>query len=85
MFAARGSIDPSLGLLGIKAFAAAIIGGFGSLPGALAGGLIVGVVEPFASRYIPAGISQMMPYAIMLLVLLLRPNGLFAQIQRKKV
>jgi branched-chain amino acid transport system permease protein len=85
MFAARGSIDPSLGLLGIKAFAAAVIGGFGSLPGALAGGLIVGIVEPFAGRYVAAGYSQIAPYAIMLAVLLLRPNGLFAQVQRKKV
>ena len=66
MFAARGSIDPSLGLLGIKAFAAAVIGGFGSLPGALAGGLIVGIAEPFAGRYIAAGYSQIIPYAIML-------------------
>ena len=85
MFAARGSIDPNLGLLGIKAFAAAVIGGFGSLPGALAGGLIVGIVEPFSGRYVPAGYSQIMPYAIMLLVLILRPNGLFAQVQSKKV
>lgn len=85
LFAARGSIDPNLGLLGIKAFAAAVIGGFGSLPGALAGGLIVGIVEPFAGRYIAAGYSQIMPYAIMLLVLILRPNGLFAQVQSKKV
>ncbi|MCB1464494.1 MAG: branched-chain amino acid ABC transporter permease [Nitratireductor sp.] len=85
LFAARGSIDPNLGLLGIKAFAAAVIGGFGSLPGALAGGLIVGIVEPFAGRYIAAGYSQIMPYAIMLLVLVLRPNGLFAQVQSKKV
>ncbi len=85
MFAARGSIDPNLGLLGIKAFAAAVIGGFGSLPGALAGGLIIGIVEPFAGRYIAAGYSQIAPYAIMLLVLILRPNGLFAQVQSKKV
>ncbi|GIL01425.1 MAG: branched-chain amino acid ABC transporter permease [Alphaproteobacteria bacterium] len=85
LFASRGSIDPNLGLLGIKAFAAAVIGGFGSLPGALAGGLIVGIVEPFAGRYIAAGYSQIMPYAIMLVVLVLRPNGLFAQVQSKKV
>lgn len=85
LFASRGSIDPNLGLLGIKAFAAAVIGGFGSLPGALAGGLIIGLVEPFSGRYIASGYSQIMPYAIMLLVLLLRPNGLFAQIQSKKV
>ncbi|MEO1142502.1 MAG: branched-chain amino acid ABC transporter permease, partial [Pseudomonadota bacterium] len=77
LFAARGAIDPSLGLLGIKAFAAAVIGGFGSLPGALAGGLIIGIIEPVAGRYAPAGYSQIAPYAIMLLVLILRPNGLF--------
>jgi branched-chain amino acid transport system permease protein len=85
LFAARGAIDPNLGLLGIKAFAAAVIGGFGSLPGALAGGLIVGIVEPFAGRYMAAGYSQIAPYAIMLMVLILRPNGLFAQVQSKKV
>ena len=85
LFASRGSIDPNLGLLGIKAFAAAVIGGFGSLPGALLGGLIVGLVEPFSGRYMPAGYSQIMPYAIMLVVLVLRPNGLFAQVQSKKV
>lgn len=85
LFASKGSIDPSLGLLGIKAFAAAVIGGFGSLPGAVLGGLIVGIVEPLAQAYAPPGVSQIAPYAIMLLVLTLRPNGLFAQIQQKKV
>ena len=79
------AIDPSAGLLGIKAFAAAVIGGFGSLPGALVGGLIVGLSEPLAARYIAAGYSQIAPYAIMLVVLVVRPNGLFAQIQQKKV
>lgn len=85
LFAAKGSIDPSAGLLGIKAFAAAVIGGFGSLPGALAGGLVVGMVEPLAARYVAAGYSQLAPYAIMLAVLVLRPDGLFAQSSRKKV
>ena len=85
LFASKGAIDPSTGLLGIKAFAAAVIGGFGSLPGALIGGLIIGVVEPFASFYLPAGYSQIAPYAIMLLVLIFRPAGLFAQMQKKKV
>ncbi len=85
LFAAKGAIDPSLGLLGIKAFAAAVIGGFGSLPGALLGGLIIGIVEPFAQAFAPPGFSQILPYAIMLLVLVFRPNGLFAQIQQKKV
>lgn len=85
LFAAKGSVDPNAGLLGIKAFAAAVIGGFGSLPGALAGGLIVGVIEPFASRYIAAGYSQVAPYALLLAVLIFRPNGLFSQTRVKKV
>jgi branched-chain amino acid transport system permease protein len=86
LFAAKGAVEPSVGLLfGIKAFAAAVIGGLGSLPGALAGGLLVGIVEPFAARYLPAGSSQIAPYVLMLLVLILRPGGLFAQISQKKV
>ena len=85
LFASKGSIDPNAGLLGIKAFAAAVIGGFGSLPGALAGGLIVGLIEPFAARYIAAGYSQVSPYAVMILVLLFRPRGLVAQVRAKKV
>ncbi|MDG1209423.1 MAG: branched-chain amino acid ABC transporter permease [Paracoccaceae bacterium] len=85
LFAAKGAIDPASGLLGIKAFAAAVIGGFGSLPGALAGGLIIGIVEPMGQYFAPPGYSQIMPYAIMLIVLVVRPNGLFAQIQQKKV
>ena len=85
LFASKGAIDPSTGLLGIKAFAAAAIGGFGSLPGALLGGLIIGLVEPLASRFGPPGVSQIAPYAILLLILILRPSGIFSQIQRKKV
>ena len=85
LFASKGSIDPNAGLLGIKAFAAAVIGGFGSLPGALAGGLIVGLVEPFAARYVEAGYSQVAPYALMLIVLILRPHGIVSQVRSKKV
>jgi branched-chain amino acid transport system permease protein len=85
LYASKGAIDPNIGLLGIKAFAAAVIGGFGSLPGALLGGILIGVVEPLAARYLPAGFSQMSPYIIMLAVLVTRPNGLFAQIYAKKV
>ncbi len=85
LFASKGSVDPSTGLLGIKAFAAAVIGGFGSLPGALIGGLIIGLIEPFAAYALPAGYSQIAPYAVMLLVLIFRPAGIFSQMQKKKV
>ncbi len=85
LFASKGAVDPSTGLLGIKAFAAAVIGGFGSLPGALIGGLIIGLIEPFAAYALPAGYSQIAPYAVMLLVLIFRPAGIFSQMQKKKV
>ena len=88
LFASKGAIDPSSGLLGIKAFAAAAIGGFGSLPGALVGGLIIGLVEPLSARFAPdgfAGVARITPYAILIIVLIFRPGGLFSQTQKKKV
>ena len=84
LFASKGSIDPTTGFLGIKAFAAAVIGGFGSLPGALLGGLAVGIIEQFAARYIDAGYAQIAPYLVMILVLILRPHGLITQVRGKK-
>ena len=85
LLASKGSIDPNSGLLGIKAFAAAVIGGLGSLPGALLGGLVIGVIEPFAARYVAAGFSQVVPYAVLLLVLIIRPSGILSQVRDKKV
>jgi len=78
-------IDPTIGFIGIKAFAAAIVGGFGSLPGAIVGGLIVGIAEQFAGLYGPPGSGDISAYVILLLMLFIRPEGLFATIQRKKV
>ena len=78
-------IDPLMGFVGIKAFAAAIVGGFGSLPGAILGGLLVGIVEQFAGLYLPPGFADMSAYVLLLIILIIRPEGLFATMQRKKV
>ncbi len=78
-------IDPLIGFIGIKAFAAAIVGGFGSLPGAIAGGLLIGIVEQFAGLYLPTGFSDVSAYVILLIMLLIRPEGIFATMQQKKV
>lgn len=85
LFASKGTIEPISGLLGLKAFAAAVIGGMGSLPGALVGGLVVGVIEPFAGRYLPPGYSQIAPYLLLFLMLVFRPHGILAQVASKKV
>ena len=78
-------LEPVMGFIGVKAFAAAIVGGFGSLPGAILGGLIVGIVEQFAGLYLPAGFADTSAYAILLLMLFVRPEGIFATMQKKKV
>ncbi|KAB2918319.1 MAG: branched-chain amino acid ABC transporter permease [Hyphomicrobiaceae bacterium] len=78
-------VDPSMGFLGIKAFAAAVVGGFGSLLGTVLGGLIVGISETVAGRYLPPGFKEIVAYLIMLGVLVVRPQGLFSTMQRKKV
>lgn len=78
-------IDPMMGFVSVKAFAAAIVGGFGSLPGALIGGLIIGISEQFAGLYGPPGSADMTAYVILLAMLFIRPQGIFATMQQKKV
>ena len=78
-------IDVNMGLIGIKAFAAAVLGGFGSIPGALVGGIIVGIVEQLAGYYLPAGSMELTSNIVLLAVLIVWPQGLFGQVIRKRV
>jgi branched-chain amino acid transport system permease protein len=79
-------VHSNVGLaLGLKAFPAAVLGGFGSIPGALIGGVIIGVVETLAGFYLAQGWKDVVPYLILLAVLLLKPEGLLGLTQRKKV
>ncbi|HUN49481.1 MAG TPA: branched-chain amino acid ABC transporter permease [Candidatus Sulfotelmatobacter sp.] len=78
-------IDTNMGFIGLKAFAAAVLGGFGSIPGALVGGLIVGVIEVLAGFKLPEGFKDVAAYVVLLTVLVLRPQGLFGALARKKV
>ena len=78
-------IDVNMGFLGIKAFAAAVIGGFGSIPGSLVGGVIVGITEQFAGYKLPAGFQEVTSNVVLLLMLFIRPQGLFAERMGKRV
>ncbi len=79
-------INSNVGLaLGLKAFPAAVLGGFGSIPGALVGGLIIGVIEVLSGFYLPQGWKDVAPYLVLLIMLLVKPEGLFGALGRKKV
>jgi branched-chain amino acid transport system permease protein len=75
----------NMGFIGLKAFPAAVIGGFGSLPGAIVGGMIIGLLEAFSGFYLPEGFRDITPYIAVLIMLMIRPNGLFGEELRKKV
>jgi branched-chain amino acid transport system permease protein len=79
-------IDTNMGLaVALKAFAAAVLGGFGSIPGALLGGIIIGLIELYAGATLPEGFKDTAPYIVLLVMLIVRPQGLFGSLARKKV
>ena len=80
------SIDPLMGIMpGLKAFVAAVLGGIGILPGAVFGGLILGVVEALVSGFLSSTFRDAAAFAILILVLLVRPTGLFGKNAKEKV
>lgn len=70
---------------GLKAFAAAILGGIGSIPGAMLGGFLIGIVETFGAGYISTGYKDAFAFGILILVLILRPSGLLGKKHIDKV
>ena len=80
------SIDPLMGIMpGLKAFVAAVLGGIGILPGAMLGGLILGVVEALVSGFISSTFRDAAAFAILILILLFKPSGLLGKNTREKV
>jgi len=78
-------VHVNMGFIGLKAFPAAVIGGFGSLPGAIVGGLVIGVVESLSGFYLPEGFKDVAAYVVVLVMLIVKPTGLFGDPMRKKV
>lgn len=80
------SIDPLMGIMpGLKAFVAAVLGGIGILHGAVAGGIILGVIEALVSGFISSTFRDAAAFGILILVLLFKPAGLFGKNTREKV
>jgi branched-chain amino acid transport system permease protein len=71
--------------VGVKAFAAAVLGGLTSLPGAVLGGLLVGIIDNLAGFYLPDGLRATIAFLIIVVVLTVKPNGLLGKTIRKKV
>ena len=80
------SVSPTLGSMpGIKAFTAAVFGGIGSVPGALLGGLLLGVIEILTKAYISTQLSDAIVFAVLIIVLLIKPTGLLGKKENVKV
>ena len=78
-------VHANMGFVGLKAFPAAVVGGFGSIPGALVGGLVIGIVESLSGFYLPEGFKDIAAYVVVLVMLVVKPNGLFGDNLTKKV
>ena len=79
-------IDPLMGIIyGLKAFVAAVLGGIGNIPGAVIGGLLIGTSEVMVVGYLSSTYRDAIAFGILILVLLLRPQGIFGRVEKEKV
>jgi branched-chain amino acid transport system permease protein len=79
-------IDPLMGIMsGLKAFVAAVLGGIGNVPGALIGGLIIGIAEVFTVGYLSPTYRDAIAFAILIGILLFRPQGILGRVEKEKV
>ena len=80
------TLMPTTGSMpGIRAFTAAVFGGIGSIPGAFLGGLLIGVIEAMAKAYISTQLSNSIVFAVLIIILLVRPAGLLGKHTQEKV
>ena len=79
-------VTPTIGfIVGLKAFTAAVVGGIGSIPGAMLGGLLIGVAESMITGYISSTYTNLFVFAVLIVVMLVRPSGLLGRAQLQKV
>lgn len=78
-------VDISLWFVTLKALAALVLGGFGSVPGAIVGGLLIGLIEQYAGVYMPQGSKDIVAYLVLIAVLIIRPRGLLGEAHGRRV
>jgi len=78
-------LSAKMGLVAINGFTAAVLGGFGSMPGAFLGGMLLGVIENLAPLYLPTSIRYSVPFLVLIAILIVRPAGLLGRVERRKV
>src|SRR5215831_2748649 len=79
-------VTPTIGfVVGLKAFTAAVVGGIGSIPGAMLGGLLIGVAESMITGYVSSTYTNLFVFALLIVVMLVRPSGLLGRAQLQKV
>ena len=72
-------------MLGLKAFVAAVLGGIGSMPGAVIGGLLIGIAESLTKGYISSSLADAVVFGILIVVLMIKPTGLLGRKINEKV
>ena len=80
-----GGISPTVSIIGLKAFPAVIVGGLESVPGAVIGGLTIGLLEAWAGGLIHPSLIEITPYLVLLLILFIRPYGIFGLVRIERV
>lgn len=78
-------LSSKMGIVVINGFIAAVLGGFGSMPGAVVGGMLLGVIENLAPLYLPSSIKHSVPFIMLIVILLIRPGGVVGRVARRKV
>jgi branched-chain amino acid transport system permease protein len=84
LFGMKYTAYPWMGVLTIKAFIAAVVGGLGSLPGAVLGALLLGVTETFAAGYVSSSFRDLFAFTLMIIIIVLRPGGLLGSVTQEK-
>ncbi len=86
MCSASNNLTPYVGAMpGIKAFVAAVFGGIGSIPGAMLGGILIGIIEILSGAYISSQMADAIVFAVLIIVLLVKPSGLLGKNVQEKV